>query len=105
MEILGFPCNQFGRQEPGTNAEIIEFVKTYNVSFPLFDKIRVNGPTAHPLWKWLKASIPGLLGIKGVKWNFEKFMLNRQGKPVKRFSTATAPNSMEDDIIALLGEE
>jgi len=105
FEILAFPCNQFGKQEPGTNEEIKEFVKKYGVTFPLFDKIKVNGPQTVPLYRWLKASIGGLLGIKGIKWNFTKFLLNRKGVPVERYGPNSEPLSMEDTIKKLLAED
>jgi len=96
--VLGFPCNQFGNQEPGTNNEIKEFVKQYNVTFPLFDKIAVNGPSAHPLYKWLKERIPGSFGLQGIKWNLSKFLINKKGVPVQRYGPPTEPLSIEDDI-------
>jgi glutathione peroxidase len=102
--VLGFPCNQFGKQEPGTNEEIKEFVKQYNVTFPLFDKINVNGPKAHPLFKWLKDKLPGTLGTKGIKWNFTKFLINKKGEPVLRYGPPTEPKSIEADILRLLDE-
>jgi len=104
LVVLGFPCNQFGNQEPGTNSEIKEFVKQYNVTFQLFDKIDVNGPKAHPLWKWLKQVIPGNLGLQGIKWNFTKFLINKEGCPVQRYGPPTEPLSMEDAIVKCLGE-
>jgi len=104
FSILGFPCNQFGKQEPGTNEEIKEFVKQYNVTFPLFDKINVNGPKADPLFKWLKDRLPGTLGTKGVKWNFTKFLINKKGEPVLRYGPPTEPKSIEPDILRLLDE-
>lgn len=102
--VLAFPCNQFGNQEPGTNADIKEFVKQYNVTFPLFDKVNVNGPKAIPLFNWLKDTIPGNFGLKGIKWNFTKFLLNKQGKPVSRHGPPTDPKSMEEEILKLLEE-
>jgi len=101
--ILGFPCNQFGSQEPGTNADIKEFVKKYGVTFPLFDKILVNGPRAIPLYKWLKQRISGPLGLQGIKWNFTKFLINRQGKPVQRYEPSSEPFAFEADIIKEIG--
>jgi len=103
--VLGFPCNQFARQEPGTNEEIKEFVKQYNVTFPLFDKIDVNGPRTHPLYKWLKDELPGTLGIKGIKWNFSKFLINRRGIPIQRYGPTTDPKSIEEDILKLLKQD
>ena len=86
LEILGFPCNQFGSQEPGSDEEISLFCSTkYDVTFPLFSKIKVNGPAAHPLFKFLTSSKPGLLGSEKIKWNFTKFLINKSGEPIKRF--------------------
>lgn len=101
--ILGFPCNQFGNQEPGTEKEIEEgcLVK-YGVSFQMFSKIDVNGPDAHPLYNYLKDSLPGLFGKK-IKWNFTKFLIDSEGKPVKRYAPATLPEKIEGDIVLLLG--
>jgi len=104
LVVLGFPCNQFGNQEPGTNAEIKEFVKQYGVTFKLFDKIDVNGPKAHPLWKWLKQKIPGSFGLQGIKWNFSKFLINKKGVPVERYGPPTEPLAIEPDITKLLEE-
>lgn len=101
--ILGFPCNQFGSQEPGTNQEIKEFCNsTYNVTFPLFDKIEVNGDNTHPLYKFLKDEKPGFIGTKSIKWNFTKFLVDRNGKVVDRFAPQTSPDSIADDIQKLL---
>ncbi len=103
FEVLGFPCNQFGAQEPGDAAEIASFCKlTYDVSFPLFAKIDVNGPDAHPLFKWMKAEAPGLMGSEAVKWNFTKFLIDRSGTVVRRYGPADAPASIRTDIEALL---
>lgn len=99
--VLGFPCNQFGKQEPGTSAEIKEFVKKYSVTFPLFDKIEVNGANAHPIFKFLRAKLKGILG-SSVKWNFTKFLCNRDGIPVERFGPPTSPLSFEASIAKLL---
>ncbi len=102
--ILGFPCNQFKNQEPGTNSEIKEFCSlNYGVSFNLFDKIDVNGEKAHPLYKFLTKQVSGMLG-DSIKWNFTKFIINKQGEPVKRFAPQTEPKSIEKDIEALLNE-
>jgi len=90
--VLGFPCNQFARQEPGTNEEIKEFVKQYNVTFPLFDKIDVNGPRTHPLYKWLKDELPGTLGIKGIKWNFSKFSSIGEESPSSAMAQLQTPS-------------
>ncbi len=103
FEILAFPCNQFGAQEPGTNEEIKTFCSTkYNVTFHLFDKIEVNGPNAHPLYKFLKEAKPGILGSQDIKWNFTKFLIDRNGNVVERFAPQTSPESIEKDIIKLL---
>ena len=103
FEILGFPCNQFGSQEPGTDQEIVEFCNiNYDVTFPLFSKIEVNGPSAHPLFNFLTSDKPGLLGTKAIKWNFTKFLINRNGEPVKRFSSKTAPEEISLEILDLL---
>lgn len=103
--VLAFPCNQFRKQEPGTNEEIKEFCSTnYNVSFPLFDKIDVNGKNAHPLYKFLTSSKPGVAGSKQIKWNFTKFLIDKNGVPFKRYSPATKPNALRSDIEKLLGK-
>ena len=103
LEILGFPCNQFGRQEPGSDEEISLFCSTkYDVTFPLFSKIEVNGPAAHPLFKFLTSSKPGLLGSEKIKWNFTKFLINKSGEPIKRFSPRTPPEQLSSDITDLL---
>lgn len=103
LVILGFPCNQFGWQEPGTNEEIKEFVRQYNVEFQLFDKINVNGKDAHPLWQWMKSKQSGTLG-SGIKWNFSKFLVDTQGRCVARYGPYSAPLEIEDDIVRLLPE-
>lgn len=101
--VLGFPCNQFGAQEPGDAAEIANFCKlTYDVSFPVFGKIDVNGDHAAPLYKHLKAEAPGLLGSKSIKWNFTKFLVDRSGKVVKRYPPQAKPEDLVRDIEALL---
>jgi glutathione peroxidase len=103
--ILGFPCNQFGAQEPGTNDQIKEFVKQFNVTFPLFDKIDVNGDGADPLFKFLTGSIGEvMLGVpyNRILWNFAKFLVDRNGFPVKRFGSKTNPLSFEDDIVLVM---
>lgn len=100
--VLGFPCNQFGAQEPGDAKEIANFCqKNYGVSFPMFAKIDVNGDNAHPLYQYLKKSAPGLLGSEGIKWNFTKFLLNREGAVIKRYAPATTPDAITRDIEAL----
>lgn len=103
LEILAFPCNQFGKQEPGSDAEISEFCElNFGVTFPLFSKIDVNGSDTHPLFVDLKQQAPGLLGSQKVKWNFTKFLVNREGQTVKRFAPLDKPESLEDAIKALL---
>ena len=104
LVVLGFPCDQFGHQEPGNEAEIAEFCSlTYDVDFPMFAKVDVNGADAHPLWTWLKAEKGGLLGIGAIKWNFTKFLVGRDGKPLKRYAPTDKPESMRKDIEAALG--
>lgn len=103
LVILGFPCNQFGDQEPGSSNEIASFCqKNYGVSFPMFARIEVNGEHTHPLFQYLKKSARGLLGSEGIKWNFTKFLLNREGEVIKRYAPATAPAALAEDIEALL---
>jgi glutathione peroxidase len=100
--ILGFPCNQFGNQEPGTEKEISEgCLVNYGVSFPMFSKIEVNGDNAHPIYKYLRNRLPGLFGTK-IRWNFAKFLIDSNGKPVKRFSPATKPEQLVTDVERLL---
>lgn len=102
FSVLGFPCNQFGKQDPGSDAEIQSFCSlNYGVTFPMFSKIEVNGPNAHPLFKFLKASSSGFL-FNRIKWNFTKFLIDRQGNVVKRFSPATDPISLEKYIENIL---
>lgn len=101
--ILGFPCNQFGNQEPGSEEDIKEFCQVnYGVTFPMFAKVDVNGDDAHPLFDYLKENAKGLLGSKAVKWNFTKFLVNRNGEVVDRIVSATSPLKMKSDIEALL---
>ena len=101
--MLGFPCDQFAHQEPGSEAEIGAFCeRNYGVSFPLFAKIRVNGPDAHPLFVHLKERAPGLLGSRAVKWNFTKFLVDRQGRVVRRFAPQVTPERLRPHIEALL---
>ncbi|SLJ90797.1 glutathione peroxidase [Novosphingobium mathurense] len=103
FEVIAFPCNQFGGQEPGSADEIAEFCEVnFGLSFPLMGKIEVNGPGADPLFDWLKAGAPGVLGTKKIKWNFTKFLIDRDGKVVRRFSPTDKPESLEKDIEALL---
>lgn len=105
VEVLGFPCNQFGAQEPGTADEIGAFCeKNYGVTFPLFEKIDVNGDDAHPLYKYLKSAAPGLLGSEMIKWNFTKFLLKKDGTVYKRYAPQTAPKELMKDIEKLLAE-
>ena len=104
FEILGFPCNQFGKQEPGSAQEIANFCSTtYDVSFPMFEKIEVNGPGAHPVYQQLKAAAPGVLGSERIKWNFTKFLVGKDGAVLKRYAPATKPEKIEADIAAALG--
>lgn len=101
--VLGFPCNQFGHQEPGTTEEIRTFCSTrYEVSFPLFSKVEVNGPGAHPLFTRLKEAAPGVLGSTAIKWNFTKFLVDKHGQVLKRYGSIDTPASLEQDIEAVL---
>jgi glutathione peroxidase len=103
LVVLGFPCDQFGHQEPGDEAEIRDFCSlTYDVDFPMFAKVEVNGGGAHPLWKWLKDEKGGLLGIGAIKWNFTKFLVGRDGKVLKRYAPTDTPESLARDIEAAL---
>jgi len=103
LDVLGFPCDQFMHQEPGDEAEIQSFCsRTYDVTFPLFAKIKVNGPDAHPLYQYLKSARRGLLGTKSIKWNFGKFLVDRAGKVVKRYSMFVKPERVERDLVRLL---
>ena len=103
LVVLGFPCNQFGAQDKGNNDEIAEFCQlNYGVSFPMMAKIDVNGSDAHPLYQWLSSEAPGLLGTKAIKWNFTKFLVNRQGDVVARYAPQTTPEALAADIEALL---
>jgi glutathione peroxidase len=105
LEVLGFPCDQFGHQEPGADAEIQEFCSlNFNVNFPLFKKIEVNGANAAPVYQYLKEAAPGLMGSKTVKWNFTKFLVNKQGKVTKRYASSTKPAEILQDIEKLLAE-
>ncbi len=105
LVVLGFPCNQFGNQDPGNAQEIEEFCQlNYGVSFPMFDKVEVNGPAAHPLFKYLKSKLGGWFG-SSIKWNFTKFIVDKHGKPVKRFSPTTNPAKMEALIQKLLKDK
>ena len=101
--VLGFPCDQFGHQEPGDEAEIMNFCSlTYDVSFPMFAKIKVNGDDAHPLYKHLKSEATGLLGTEGIKWNFTKFLIGKDGKVVKRYGSMDKPEDIAKDVEKLL---
>ena len=103
FEVLGFPCNQFGGQEPGDAAEIASFCSlTYDVTFPVFGKIDVNGDNAAPLYRYLKKAAPGLFGTEGVKWNFTKFLIDRDGQVVERYAPTTKPEAIVKDIEKLL---
>ena len=103
LVVLGFPCDQFGHQEPGDENEIKEFcLLNYDVSFPMFSKVDVNGDHAHPLFKYLKNEAPGLLGSRGIKWNFTKFLVDKSGKVVKRYGSMDKPESIIKDIEKLL---
>jgi glutathione peroxidase len=103
FEVLAFPCNQFGKQEKGTNDEIKAFCDlTFKISFPLFSKIDVNGENTHPLYNFLKTQAPGILGTKNIKWNFTKFLVNREGEVVKRFAPTTKPAAIAAEIKNLL---
>jgi glutathione peroxidase len=105
VEVLGFPCNQFGRQEPGSSDEIGAFCeKNYGVTFPLFAKIDVNGDDAHPLFKYLKKQAPGLMGTEAIKWNFTKFLVKKDGTVYKRYAPQTEPKELMQDIEKLLAE-
>ncbi len=103
LTVLGFPCNQFGQQEPGDESEIGAFcMKNYGVSFPMFAKVDVNGDAAHPLWRFLKAAKRGVLGTPGIKWNFTKFLVDRTGDVVARYAPLTKPETLEAPIAKLL---
>ena len=103
FEVLGFPCNQFGGQEPGNADEIAEFCKVnFGVTFPLMQKVDVNGSAASPLFDWLKAEAPGVLGTRAIKWNFTKFLIDREGNVVKRYGPSDTPESIAKDIETLL---
>ncbi len=103
LVVLGFPCNQFGAQDSGSNDEIAEFCQlNYGVSFPMMEKINVNGSGAHPLYQWLTAEAPGLLGSKAIKWNFTKFLIGKDGAVIKRYAPTDTPAGMAKDIEAAL---
>ena len=104
LVVLGFPCNQFGAQEPGSEAEIAKFCSAnYDVTFPMFARIEVNGDNAHPLYRLLKQAAPGILGSEAIKWNFTKFLIDREGRVVKRYAPNDTPQAIAKDIEALLG--
>ena len=103
FEVVAFPCNQFGAQEPGNAEEIATFCKlTYDVTFPLMAKVDVNGDDATPLYQWMKGEAPGLMGSKSIKWNFTKFLIDREGKVVRRYAPTDKPEGIEKDIARLL---
>jgi glutathione peroxidase len=103
LVVLGFPCNQFGGQDPGSSDEIASFCSlNYGVSFPMMEKIEVNGGSAHPLYKWLTAEAPGILGTKAIKWNFTKFLIGKDGQVIKRYAPTDKPADLQQDIEAAL---
>ena len=103
LVVVGFPSNEFGGQDPGTDGEIASFCQVnYGVSFPMMSKVQVNGAEAHPLWKWLSAEAPGILGTKGIKWNFTKFLVGRDGQVLKRYAPNDTPEKLRGDIEAAL---
>ena len=103
LAVLGFPCNQFGSQDPGSNDEIAQFCQlNYGVSFPMMAKVDVNGPVADPLYQWLRAEAPGILGSKSIKWNFTKFLLGKDGQVIRRYAPQDKPESLNADIEAAL---
>jgi glutathione peroxidase len=105
LRVLGFPCNQFGSQDPGSNSDIASFCQlNYGVTFPMMEKIEVNGMGAHPLYQWLCAEAPGLLGSKAIKWNFTKFLVGRDGRVLKRYAPMDKPEKLKSDIEAALAQ-
>ena len=103
LVVVGFPCNQFGGQDPGQNTEIASFCQlNYGVSFPMMAKVDVNGTQAHPLWTWLTEQAPGILGSKAIKWNFTKFLVGRDGQVIKRYAPTDKPETLKKDIEAAL---
>jgi glutathione peroxidase len=103
LQVIGFPCNQFGGQEPGTDEQIQQFCKShFGVAFPVMAKIDVNGDAAHPLYQYLKKEAKGILGTEAIKWNFTKFLISKDGKVVERFAPTDSPESLEKDILKLL---
>ena len=105
LVVLGFPCNQFGSQDPGTNAQIASFCQlNYGVSFPMMAKIDVNGDKAHPLYQWLVKEAPGILGTKAIKWNFTKFLVGKDGQVIKRYAPSDEPAALKKDIEKALAQ-
>ena len=103
FSVIGFPCNQFGSQDPGSDGEILGFCqKNYGVSFPMMSKVEVNGPNAHPLFKWLTQAAPGVLGTEAIKWNFTKFLVGKDGQVIKRYGSMDKPEGLVRDIEAAL---
>lgn len=103
LVVVGFPSNEFGAQDPGSNSEIASFCSlNYGVSFPMMAKVKVNGADAHPLWRWLRKQAPGLLGSEAIKWNFTKFLIGRDGRVIRRYAPSDAPESIATDIEAAL---
>lgn len=103
LAVIGFPCNQFGAQDPGSDGEILGFCqKNYGVSFPMMSKVEVNGPNAHPLFKWLTQAAPGVLGTEAIKWNFTKFLVGKDGQVIKRYGSMDKPEGLARDIEAAL---
>jgi glutathione peroxidase len=103
LVVVGFPSNQFGQQDPGSNDEIASFCElNYGVTFPMMAKVDVNGAAAHPLWKWLTSEAPGILGTQSIKWNFTKFLVGKDGRVIKRYAPTDTPNSLRADIDAAL---
>lgn len=101
--VLGFPCDDFGRQEPGDNAQIKDFCEaTFDVTFPMFAKVAIKGPDGHPLFKWLASERPGILGIEAIKWNFTKFLVDDTGNVAKRYGAMDTPGQIRKDVLALL---
>ncbi|TCP07606.1 glutathione peroxidase [Caldimonas thermodepolymerans] len=99
LVVLGFPCNQFGHQDPGSEAEIASFCAlNYGVSFPMMSKVEVNGPNAHPLYRWLTEAAPGVLGTRAIKWNFTKFLVGRDGQVIRRYAPTDKPEALRADI-------
>ena len=104
LVVVGFPCNQFGKQEPGDENEIGAFcLQNYGVSFPISEKVEVNGPNAHPLFAYLTKLLPGALGTQAIKWNFTKFLIDQNGKPIRRYGSVDTPEKIGRDLQALLG--